>query len=162
MVLAERSVKDKQFETAVQCYQQVPTTTARLGMLAGLEEGKLLVELNMADEAESALRQFIDAALVAAELDPQQVLDAFKWLTYILSVEIRQEERCEILKEQHLIGLADPLDSKQLFFPNLLILNSPAGRKKITLFLEKSPNNLRLQIAGARYRTLEEGFQGFD
>lgn len=159
MVLAERAVRDKQLETAVECYQQVPTETPKLGMLARLEEGKLLVELNMADEAESALRQFINAARVAAELDPQQVLDAFKWLTYILSVEIRQEDRCDVLKEQHLIGLADPLDSKQLFFPNLLILNSPAGKKKIAGFLEKSPDNLRLQIASARYRTLEGSYE---
>lgn len=159
MVLAERAVRDKQLKTAVKCYQQVPTSTPKLGMLARLEEGKLLVELNMADEAESALRQFIDAARVATQLDPQQVLDAFKWLTYILSVEIRQEDRCEVLKEQHLIGLADPLDSKQLFFPNLLILNSPAGKKKIAAFLENSPDNLRLQIANARYRTLEGSYE---
>ncbi len=159
MVLAERAVRDNKLETAVKCYQQVPTETPKLGMLARLEQGKLMVELNMADEAESALRQFIDAARVAAELDPQQVLDAFKWLTYILSVEIRQEDRNEVLKEQHFIGLADPLDSKQLFFPNLLILNSPAGKKKIAGFLEKSPDNLRLQIANSRYRTLEGSYE---
>ncbi len=159
MVLAERAVQDKQLETAVKCYQQVPTETPKLGMLARLEQGKLMVELNMADEAESALRQFIDAARVAPELDPKQVLDAFKWLTYILSVEIRQEDRSEVLKEQHFIGLADPLDSKQLFFPNLLILNSPAGKKKIAGFVEKSPDNLRLQIANSRYRTLEGSYE---
>ncbi|MFO0939879.1 MAG: hypothetical protein U0930_03855 [Pirellulales bacterium] len=158
LVLAERATKQSKPEVAVECYDAISTTTPKLGLVARLEQGKLLVALNQADQAEAALRAYLEAARVASELQPQQVQDAFKWLTYILSVEIRQEDRKQILMEQHQISLADPLDSKQLFFPNLLILNSPAGKKKIAAFLESDPKNLRLRIANARYRTLEGSY----
>jgi predicted Zn-dependent protease len=91
-------------------------------------------------------------------LQAADVVTAFKWLDYILSVEIRQEERQVFLAELHQIGLADPLDSKQYFFPNLLILNSPAGRARLSQFLEKDPQNPYLLLAQGRYKTLEGNF----
>ncbi len=158
LVLAERAAKQSKPELAINCYQRIASATPKLGLAARLEQGKLLVELNRADQAEAVLREYMAAARVAAELQPQQVQEAFKWLTYILSVEIRQEDRKQVLLEQHQIALADPLDSKQLFFPNLLILNSPAGKKKLAGFLEADPKNVQLRIANARYRTLEGSY----
>lgn len=159
LVVAERATKQSKPETAIECYRSIAATTPKFGLVARLELGKLLVELNRADQAEAALQEYLEAARVASELQPQQVQEAFKWLTYILSVEIRQEDRKQVLREQHKIGLADPLDSKQLFFPNLLILNSPAGKKKLAAFLDADSNNLRLRIAQARYRTLEGSYE---
>lgn len=159
LVLGDRASESGKIETAVNCYRQIGTQTPMLGLTARLEEGKLLVQLNLADQAENALLQFLVAARTAPQLKPEQVLDAFKWLTYILSVEIRQEDRRAVLIEQTQIGLADPLDSKQLFFPNLLILNSPAGRKKIAEFLLADPENVKLKSAKARYSTLEGDFE---
>lgn len=159
LVLADRAIQEGAKMRAVECYRLVHPATSKYSLTALVEEGKLLVELNQADQAEAAFRKFIDNAKFAVELNPQQVLDAFKWLTYILSVQIRQEERKLLLKEQHQIGLADPLDSKQLFFPNLLILNSPAGRKKLAGFLENAPDNPRLLLASARYKTLEGNYE---
>lgn len=158
LVLAERAAKQSKPELAILCYQKIASATPKLGLVARLEQAKLLVEMNRADQAESVLREYMAAARVAAELQPQQVQEAFKWLTYILSVEIRQEDRKQVLSEQHEIALADPLDSKQLFFPNLLILNSPAGKKKLASFLEADPKNVQLRIANARYRTLEGSY----
>ncbi len=51
------------------------------------------------------------------------MLDGFKWLTYLLSVQIRQEERKLLLEEQHTIEtgrsprlqaalLSQPIDSE--------------------------------------------------
>jgi thioredoxin-like negative regulator of GroEL len=158
LILADQLAKSGKQAQAIECFRSIPTTLPRLGLTARIEQAKLLIELNQAEEAEAVLREFLDAARVAQQLQPEQVLEAFKWLTFILSVEIRQEDRRVVLQEQHEIGLADPLDSKQLFFPNLLILNSPAGRKRIAAFLEKDPDNLKLQVASARYRSLEGKF----
>lgn len=149
---------EKKPETALACYRAIPSEDPARGLAARLEEGLLLVQLNRADEAEAAFRSYIDAARVARELKTDDVITAFKWLDYILSVEIRQEERKEFLGELHMIGLADPFDSKQYFFPNLLILNSPAGRTRIQQFLEKDPQNVKLLVAQGRYKTYEGKF----
>lgn len=149
---------DNKPDTALACYRAIPTQDPARGLAARLQEGLLLVQLNRAREAEAALRMYIDAARVAPELKLDDVISAFKWLNYVLSVEIRQEERKEFLGELHQIGLADPLDSKQYFFPNLLILNSPAGRTRIQQFLERDPQNVTLQLAQGRYKTLEGKF----
>lgn len=158
MMAADRAVKDGQLSRAVACYRKVPTSDNRFGVAARLEEGVALLELDLAQQAENSFRQAIEAARVAQRIQPGQVVDAFKRLTYILSVEIRQEERQKVLLDQHALGFVDPLDSKQLFFPNLLILNSPAGKKRMAAFLEKDPENVQLQIADARYKTLAGNF----
>ncbi|XZE19066.1 hypothetical protein SH449x_004376 [Pirellulaceae bacterium SH449] len=152
------AVSAEQYEKAVRYFAQVATDVPRLGMTARLEQGVALIKLNYATQAEQQLRSFLDAARESEFLDPAQVLDGFKWLTYLLSVQVRQEDRKKVLEEQHAIGLADPLDSKQLFFPNLLILNSPAGRTRLAKLLEKEPTNVVLQVAAARYQTFAGEF----
>lgn len=153
------AVQAEQYEKAVRYFEQIATHTPRLGMAARIEQGISLLKLNLATPAEQNLQDFLKAARESEFLDPAQVLDGFKWLSYLLSVQIRQEDRKEILEEQHAIGLADPLDSKQLYFPNLLILNSPAGRTRLAKLLENEPNNLALQVASARYQTLAGNYE---
>ena len=82
------------------------------------------------------------------------VIYAFKWLNYILSVTLRLEERKKYLEELHQLGLPDLLDSKQFLFPSLLILNSPNGRKRAEQFAEAEPTNHWAKIAVARYMTM--------
>jgi tetratricopeptide (TPR) repeat protein len=146
------------YEKASRYFDQVKTEVPRFGMTARLEQGLALLKLNFATPAEQNLRKFLDAARASENPDPAQVLDGFKWLTYLLSVQIRQEERKLLLQEQHDISLADPLDSKQLYFPNLLILNSPAGRTRLAKLIENEPTNLSLLVASARYQTLAGDF----
>jgi predicted Zn-dependent protease len=152
------AVAAEKYEKASRYFDQVKTEVPRFGMTARLEQGLALLKLNFATPAEQNLRKFLDAARASENPDPSQVLDGFKWLTYLLSVQIRQEERKLFLQEQHDISLADPLDSKQLYFPNLLILNSPAGRTRLAKLIENEPTNLSLLVAAARYQTLAGEF----
>jgi predicted Zn-dependent protease len=158
MMAAEIAAREGQLTRAIACYKEVPTNDLKFGMAARLEEGVALLELNQASAAEHSLREFIEATRVATNVQAGQAVDAFKRLTYILSVQIRQEDRKRVLLDQHAFGLVDPLDSKQLFFPNLLILNSPAGKKRIAAFLENDKDNLQLQVASGRYKTLSGSF----
>ena len=152
------AVAAEEYEKASRYFDRVKTEVPRFGMTARLEQALALLKLNFATPAEQNLRKFLDAARASENPDPAQVLDGFKWLTYLLSVQIRQEERKLLLQEQHDIGLADPLDSKQLYFPNLLILNSPAGRTRLAKLIENEPTNLSLLVAAARYQTLAGEF----
>jgi tetratricopeptide (TPR) repeat protein len=152
------AVAGEEYEKAARYFERVKTEVPRFGMTARLEQGVALLKLNFATPAEQNLSKFLEAARSAENPDPTQVLDGFKWLTFLLSVQIRQEERKLLLEEQHAIDLADPLDSKQLYFPNLLILNSPAGRTRLAKLLENEPTNLSLLVASARYQTLAGEF----
>lgn len=152
------AVTAEDYEKATRYFDLVPTEIPRFGMTARLEQGVALLKLDFATPAEQNLRKFLEAARAAENPDPTQVLDGFKWLTFLLSVQIRQEERKLLLEEQHTIELADPLDSKQLYFPNLLILNSPSGRTRLAKLLENEPTNLSLLVASARYQTLAGDF----
>jgi tetratricopeptide (TPR) repeat protein len=158
MIAGEIASADQQYDTALACYRAIPTTAPTQGLKARLEEGLTLVKLNRAAAAEASLRAFLDAARIANEVSAADVVTAFKWLNFILSVQIRLEDRRPLLAEMHQIALADPLDSKQLFFPNLLLLNSPTGRTRLDQFIAADPTNTDLRIAQARYKTMDGQF----
>lgn len=153
-VAAEIAMSEQKLETALNCYREIPPDDPNIGMKAQLEQGLILVKLDRVAEAEHALTAYIMSAREAKSVAAADVIDAFKWLCFIMSVEIRLEDRKEVLLELHRAGLADPWDSKQLFFPNLLILNSTTGRDRIQKFLAHDPENINLQVANARYMTL--------
>lgn len=153
---AELAVADEQWETAVACFREIPSEHPRYGMAARLQEAQVLVRLNRADAAEKSLREYLALATAnTSQATVQDVVLAYKWLTYLLSVEFRLEERKPVLAEMHAYGIADVLDSKQYCFPNLLILNSPGGRQRLEEFLAEDPDNPVLRVALGRYRTLE-------
>lgn len=155
----ELAANEEDYAKAVACLREIPTNHSRYGLPARLQEGTALVKLHRVTEAERVLREYLSEARKKESIRIQDVIDAYKWLNYVLSAELRLEERAAFLVEVHQIGLADILDSKQLFFPNLLILNSPAGRKKIEDCLQVEPENLDLQIANVRYLTLGGSFE---
>lgn len=155
-LIAELAVSEERLEAAVASFAEIPSDHPKYGLAARFQQGQVLVRLNRADEAEENLREFLNRAAANPSAVPaQHAVTAYKWLTYILSVQLRLEERKPVLAEMHRYGLADVLDSKQYFFPNLLILNSPAGRQRLIEFLAEDPGDLKLQVALGRYRTAE-------
>ncbi len=155
-LVAELAVADERLEAAVASFAEIPSDHPKYGLAARFQQAVILVQLNRAAEAEEHLREFLRRAKAnPAAVPAEHAVTAFKWLTYLLSVQMRLEERKPVLADVHRYGFADVFDSKQYFFPNLLILNSPAGRKRLLEFLEEDPENLELQIALGRYRTAE-------
>lgn len=151
--VGERAVQDKNWEQALACFRAVPTEHLRFGVSARLQEAQLLVRLNRASEAERVFETYL--SLPKRKANSVAEAAAYKWLNFILSAELRFEERKQLLRKVHQLGLADVLDSKQLYFPNLLIWNAPLGRKRCQDFLQVDPSNRDLQVASCRYLTAE-------
>lgn len=155
-LLAESAVVDERLETAVACFREIPSDHAQYGPSARLQEGQVLVRLNRARQAEQSLREFLSLAFSGqAAVSRRDVIVASDWLTYVLSVELRLEDLKAVLAKMHTHGLTDVFDSKQYYFPNLLIMNSPAGRKRLRDFLAEDPRNRVLRVAMGRYRTAQ-------
>jgi predicted Zn-dependent protease len=150
----ELAVKDNRLANAVSCFRAIPTADPRYGLSARLQEGQVLLRLNRALDAEKSFREY----LAQAAHNPRgsdHVAIARKWLAYLLSVELRQEERKILLSEIHAEGGADVYDSKQYFFPNLLLWHTSTGRRRLTEFLAEDPENPMLRTAEGRYLTAE-------
>lgn len=154
-LLAEMAVRDERLETAAACFVAIPTEDRRYGLSARLQAGQVLARLNRAVEAERHLREFLSLATSEATASPDQIRTARNWLVFLLSVQLRFEERREHLVALHRDGQADEYDSKMYFFPGLLTWNSVAGRARLAEFLKQNPDDVHLRTAQARYLTAE-------
>ena len=153
-MIGELSVRNDRLVTAAACFSEIRTETQPYGLSARLQEGQILVKLNQAKGAERSFRQYLDAA-ISRSVPHEQFLMAYKQLAYLLSVELRFEDRKIVLLEMEKRGIADVQDSKQLYFPNLLIWNSSAGRQRLSEFLQQNPDDPTLLLASCRYLTME-------
>lgn len=153
-LLGEEAGMEHRFEAAVVCFREIPTEHPRYGLNARLQEGFFELQLKQAAGAERNFREYLRVAQDDPSVPESDLVTAYKWLSFLLSVELRLQERKPILAEMHRRGLADVLDSKQFFFPHLLLLNSALGRSRLDDFLEQDPGNVRLRVASARYLTL--------
>ncbi|MBI1311749.1 hypothetical protein GC176_10695 [bacterium] len=147
--------KDDRLQIAVSCYEAIPVTHPRFGLAARLQAGVSLGRLNRAAAAENAFREYLDLTAGRRDGVAEGRVTAREWLTYLLSVELRFEERQAIHAASHIEGLADLNDSKQYFFPYLLLYRTTRGASQLREFLWVDPDNPQLQIALGRYLTGE-------
>jgi thioredoxin-like negative regulator of GroEL len=152
-LVAELAVAEGRPEDAVVCFAEIPSSHPRYGLSARLQEGHVLLELNRASEAEASLRAFLSLAAQARDMPPLNVYAARSRLAFILSVELRIEERQSLLASVHEGGTVTLFDSKQLFFPHLLLWSSTTGSNRLEKFLKADPDNRKLRLAHARYLT---------
>lgn len=153
-IAGEMAASEKRWEQAAACFREVPTAHPRFGASARLQEAQVLVRLNRAADAEHAFETFFRLP-EHRRFDPATLAGAGKWFNFVLSAQLRFEDRKRWLVYVHESGIADVLDSKQLHFPNLLIWNSPLGRKRCNEFLANDPENIDLRVASARYMTAD-------
>jgi tetratricopeptide (TPR) repeat protein len=154
-LLGEMALGDEHLETALTCFRSIPSTHEKYGLAAELQQGEILIRLNRAPPAEQALKEFLHRARIATQVSAEDLKSARDWLRYLYSVEMRFEERKPILAELHQSGNAIVSDSKQYYFPSLLIWNSSTGRELLHQFLEQTPDDPQLKIAEGRYLTGE-------
>lgn len=152
-LLGESLVERKQWEPSFACFKAIPIEHPRYGLSARLQAGQVAIRLNRAVEAEHDLLEFERHVSNDASVPLEHLAAARQWLVYLYSVELRYEERSQILKRLHTSGSANVYDSKQTFFPSLLIWNTALGRGKLQDFLEQNPDHLPLLIARGRYLT---------
>ena len=140
-------------ETAIRCLEAIPQDDSRYGLRALLESGKLHIRLDHASAAETSFRTFLDLSKQNPNVRNAQIAEALDWLKYLMSIQLRFEERVPLLKQLHEIGYAKTQHSLQYLFPNLLLWNSVKGREKVRDCLQETPGDLNLLIAHGRYMT---------
>ncbi|MFP6765734.1 MAG: tetratricopeptide repeat protein, partial [Planctomycetaceae bacterium] len=150
---AELAVVDGRIQDAIACFSVIPSSDSRYGLSSRLQEGHLLLDLNRAADAEAAFRKYLSLAASTPNVTPLNIYAARRRLAFILSVELRFEDRQALLRSAHESGIVDVFDSKQFFFPHLLIWNSTTGRLRLAEFLKVDPDNRDLRLAQARYLT---------
>lgn len=151
--LGELAASEERWPEAAACFRQIPTGTPTFGASARLQEGQIYVKLSRALDAERSLNEYLSLAARDPATPPEHLIVARNLLTYLLSIELRFEERRQVLLGIHADGQADVFDSKQLYFPNLLLWHSASGESRLEKFLEADPDSLTLQLARGRYLT---------
>lgn len=158
---SEVLLDDVQLLAAAACFRRIADSHV-LAPSARLQEGHLWLKHQVAAEAEQSYRDVL-AIAESADVEPAISATARSFLIYILSVEIRLEERSLILRDAgdraRPWTSGDPLalslnECKQLYFPHMLGLNSEKGRRQLGKFLETDPDNPNLLAAQGRYLTL--------
>ncbi|MBD3675007.1 MAG: hypothetical protein HUJ26_15930 [Planctomycetaceae bacterium] len=151
--LAKSLESQGDYDSAGRCFEAVSGSDSHYGLRALLESGKLQIKLNHATAAESSLRKFLEYADQDPDIKNSQIAEALDWLKYLMSIELRFEERTPLLKKLHELGYAKPQHSLQYLFPHLLLWNSVKGRDKIRACLQETPGDPHLLIAHGRYLT---------
>jgi tetratricopeptide (TPR) repeat protein len=151
MWLAKTATRKEDFSTALACYEQVPLDHIRYGASARYEEAKLLAQTDHVRRAEDSFRKYLSLIEKGIRLSDRDVAHSRHWLSLILGVQLRQEERRIILQELMQDHQADINDVKQYYFESLLIWQTSFGSGRVRDFLKKDPGNRHLRIAAARY-----------
>jgi len=151
--LAERHLSSQHPAEAIVCFDQIPTDHPRYGRMARFQEGSALLQLHRAIESEQQLRELITAEEASPQLEQRFVINARQNLRHILEVELRFEERHQLLRGVIQRGEEDPFEAVVACFPSLLRWNGPNAMKWLDEFHTAGPPNAVLEIALGRYRT---------
>lgn len=154
MLIAETAIRREQWEKAISCLREIPSTHDSYGLSARLQQGQVLLRLNRAIEAEDAFHEYLSTAETRRD-SITNLTAARQWLAFLYSVELRFEERRKVLLELAASETINIYEAKQLYFPTLLIWHSNLGSERLQQFLENNPDDIRLRIAQARYLTYE-------
>lgn len=163
MTLAEIATKKKDFGKAISCYQRIPAEHVLYGPSSRYELAKLFAQTDQVQRAEDSFVEFLKLSESGIRLNESQVVHVRRWLSLILSVELRPEERRKVLQALVEDDQADVHDAKQYYFESLLKWQSAFGSGRIRDFLKLDPMNRHLRNAEARYLTgqghLEEAWK---
>ena len=151
MLLGETAIRDEQLDRAIDCFERVPSDNTRYGASARLQEAQALLRRDHAVKAEASFRAFLELVEPHSSAHQEQVLVAQDWLVFLMAVELRFEDRKEILHTKIQSGRFDVYDAKQYYFPTLLIWQSNLGSSRLREFLQRTPGDRLLRIADARY-----------
>lgn len=151
MTLAGIAAKKKDSAAAIACYQQIPAEHIRYGPSARYEEALLFAHTDQVQRAEDSFNRFLKLRERGIRLPDRQVAHSRHWLSLILGVQLRHEDRRIVLHGLMEDHQADVHDVKQYYFESLLIWHSAFGSGRIRDFLKLDPSNRHLRNADARY-----------
>jgi len=153
--LGESAVQEGKFELAIACLREIPPEHPRYGCTSRHQQGLALLALNRAVEAEEQFREFLRLAESNPGIDipPRMLADARDRLRFIYEVQLRFEERREVVETNVAAGFYDRFDLVKYCFPALLRWNGPQAVVWLENFYEEDPDDIAIRVALARYRT---------
>lgn len=161
--LAEWYLSRSRPELAIVCFNQIKTEHLIYGGMARYQQGRTLLSLHRATEAESQFRELLGSSVAMGALSREFLIDARQRLRHILEVELRFEERHEHLKGVMERGEADHFEIIAGCFPSLLRWNGSQAITWTEEFYAADPHSEVIRTALGRYRTgqgrLEESKQ---
>lgn len=164
--LGEACVGQKRLEEAVACFAEIPSSHPKYGRSARYLQGQAALELDRAAAAERQFRELIALEEQSPTLPRGQLVDARQRLRFILEVELRFEERQELLRGVVARGEAEPFELAACCFPTLLRWWGTDAAGWLDEFLAQTPDDPALQLALIRFRTaqgrLDEALALFD
>jgi tetratricopeptide (TPR) repeat protein len=151
--LGESAVAAGDLESAVACFERIPSTHPVYGRPARHQQGEVLQKLNRLSPAEDNLREYILLESAAPQPQNELLLDAMQRLRSLLELELRFEERQALLREMFRRADGDMFDALVYLFPNLLRWNGPVTIRRAEAALAADPECFEIRRAVGRYRT---------
>ena len=151
--LAEWYLFRERLTEAVECFKAIPTSHPQYGRMARYQQGRTLLSLHRAVEAEQQFQELIRLEEASATIKPEYLIDARQRLRHILETELRFEERQQLLRGVIARGEADNFELMAYCFPTLLRWNGPGAMQWFDQFRKMSPDDRLLRIAHGRYLT---------
>lgn len=150
--LAEWFLSQQRFPEAIHCFAEIPTSHPEYGHMARYQQGRTLLSLHLAVDAERQFRELISAESESPQIKPRYLVDARQRLRHILEVELRFEERKELLRETVSRDEADFFEVVAYCFPSHLRWNGPEAIKWLEEFHAADKSDPRINVALGRYR----------
>ena len=150
--LAEWYLAHERLEMAIVCFSEIGTSHSRYGRMARYQQGRTLLTLHRAIAAEKQFRELIQYEEASPTIEAKYLIDARQRLRHILEVELRFEERRQLLKGVVERGEADYFETIVFCFPSHLRWNGPDAVKWLEEFQQADPHQKLLNIALGRYR----------
>lgn len=151
MALAETAARNEQPDVAIDCFERVPSDHIRYGASARFQEAEILLRANRVEKAEASFREFLTLQEGQPGSDRKYLRKARAWLAFIMTIELRFEERKLLLQQMIQNREFDVYDAKQLYFPSLSANYSTQISNRLDDFLEQAPTCRPLLVAQARY-----------
>ncbi|MBL8810399.1 MAG: tetratricopeptide repeat protein [Planctomycetaceae bacterium] len=151
ITLADSAVRRNRIGDAMKLLEQVPFSDVRNGQGALRRRAQLALKDNQIELAESALTELLKRAEATGTTDTDECRFAKEILGFIYAMELRFDERKQIMSQLRDEVLLEPLLSAQYHFPSLIPWRSPQQRERLMEFLKKDPANVKLLVAYARH-----------
>ncbi|MBS0203530.1 MAG: tetratricopeptide repeat protein [Planctomycetes bacterium] len=159
---------EQKWETAAEVFGRVQPFSQN-GRNARFLYAQSVLQLDRLKESERFFHEFLGKGpgagqkpwnAAASDADRMQ---AIHYLSYLLAVELRFDERRELLRELVREGNADLFDTLALHFQSLMEWNNTHGVERLERACAVSPGDWQLQTALAQYRIaqgkLDEAWQ---
>lgn len=158
MFLAQKAVLDERWDRSEELFALIPTSHKSYGRSARHQQGQVLLRLNRSVEAEEQLREFIRLEQTSPTSKPEHLVDAIQRLRSLLEMQLRFEERRQLIAPLALHSQGDASDVVFYCFPNLLRWNGSSAISQLEAYHKVDPNHLNLRIALGRYRAARGRF----